>query len=346
MSFGPSSPSHPQDPSGARDGVSLRERFDEVTVDHASAARQVVQETSEILWRWLLELPPERELEGSGFESELAPWAEEHAWRGPCALWLDSMRLAWWASVERAGGRGHLSIRESLAAEASAWREVEAAGSQGDRRLPNRNALAALAAADLERGEVILITSWSETVALALESAWRLGKRPQVILGEGLPGLDGRRMARRLARAGIPVTMAYDAALIGLVPRADRLWLSTEAIGAGTFLGRRGTRSLLEECSRREVPTRILATSDKLVPGGELRLPAWCERETWLLWEDAPEGVRLESQCFEPVSLELAGPFLTEIGLEPASALHLRALRVETAPPCGARTPVHSAYTP
>jgi len=285
-------------------------------------------------------------LNGSELEAELGPWIEEQAWRGPCALWLDSARLAWASAAERSEEGGHGSPHELLVEEASAWCGEEEAESGADRRLPSRAALASFAAADLGRGEVILVTAWSETVALALEAAWRLGRRPEVLLGEGMPGVDGRRMARRLSRAGIPVTMSYDAALLDLVPRADRVWLSTEAIGAGAFLGRRGTRSLLEECSRREVPAKILATSDKLVPGGELRLPAWGERDTWLLWEDAPEGVRLESQCFERVPLDLAGGLLTEIGFETPSALHLRALRVEAAPPCGTRIPVSSAHTP
>lgn len=339
MPSGPPLFTDPQDSS-------LRGRLDEVALDRASPARQVVQETSGILRRWLHELPPGSRLNGSDLEAELAPWVEAQAWRGPCALWLDSARLAWASATERPEGGSDGSPRDSLLLEATAWCEERDAGPGVDPRLPSRAALASLAAADLGRGEVILVTAWSETVALALEAAWRLGRRPQVVIGEGMPGMDGRRMARRLSRAGIPVTMTYDAALLDLVPRADRVWLSTEAIGAGAFLARRGTSSLLEECSRRDVPARILATSDKLVPGGELRLPAWGERDTWLLWEDAPEGVRLESQCFECVPLDLAGGLMTEIGLETPSALHLRALRVEAAPPCGVLRPMQSANTP
>lgn len=357
MSAGHSSLLRSQDQSGARDETvrgqtaehvsapsqdpSLRERLHEVSRDRASSAREIVQESSRILRDWLLERPDERGRDGAALEAQLAPWVEEQAWRGPCALWLDSLRLAWKAAKHVEGSPG-----EALALETIAWIEETGPGAGADRRLPSRASLAGWAAADFGRGECVLITSWSESVVLALEAAWRLGRRPEVLIGEGLPGLDGRRMARRLARAGISVTMVYDTALLASVPRADRLWLSTEAVGAGAFLARRGTRTLLEECSRREVPTRVLATSDKLLPGGALRLPAWCDRESWLLWEDAPEGVRLESQCFEPVPFELVGGFVTEIGLEAASALHLRALRVEPAPPCGPRSTILAANTP
>jgi len=146
-------------------------------------------------------------------------------------------------------------------------------------------------------------------------------------------------MARRLSRAGIAATLVYDAALLSIVPRVDRVWLSTEAIGAGAFLARLGTRALIEECARRHVPATVLATSDKLVPGGALRLPAWADLENWRLWEDAPQGVRLESQFFEAVPtalFDLVGAFHTEIGAETAAAMHVRALRVEPEAPADA----------
>jgi translation initiation factor 2B subunit (eIF-2B alpha/beta/delta family) len=197
----------------------------------------------------------------------------------------------------------------------------------------------------VERGEVILLDAFSDTVALALELLARAGRRPHALVAELRPDLDGRRMARRLAQHGIPVSVCYDAALCSNVPRADRIWLSTEAIGSDALLARAGTRSLVEEAERCEVPVYVLATSDKLVPGGELRLPSFCERGDAAAWDDAPptpptpptpNGVRVESQMYEPVPLDMLPRFITEIGTETPTALHLRALRIESAPPCAA----------
>jgi hypothetical protein len=359
----------PDDPRpGSRDLETpgdLAGRLHPVALDRAASAARVVQETASLLRGWIRDQPQETVLDGRDLERNLSAWAEDQAWRGPCALWLDSLRRAWRAGVaadpEKAGGflaeelecwlridegdaptgRSDLSERAPRTEAALPWNgEPLAPG----RRLPSRRDLAERAANDLETGECVLVTSWSETIALSLETAWRAGRRPEVFVGEGSPDLDGRRMARRLARAGIAVTMVYDSAVSALAPRVDRAWLSTEAIGAGIFLARKGTRTLLEECTRRDVPVRVLATSDKLVPGGALRLPAWCERESWLLWEDAPEGVRLEPQMFESVPIELAelaGGFLTEVGREAAADLHLRSLRVEAAPACTG--PAHCA---
>jgi translation initiation factor 2B subunit (eIF-2B alpha/beta/delta family) len=138
-------------------------------------------------------------------------------------------------------------------------------------------------------------------------------------------------MARRLAATGAKLRCVYDAALAGAVGRADRVWLGTEGIGADSFSARVGSRAMLEEARRLEVPTCLLATSDKLLPAGELRLPAWADHETWLLWEDAPDGVRLDSQPWEAVPLSLVDVVATEHGPERAADLALRCLRTDTA---------------
>ena len=353
-----SSASGPRAESAAGD---LAPRLAPLASDRASSSAQVVLESSAVLRDWFAERAGESGLDGAEIESGLARWADEQAWRGACALWLDSLRRAWrrvagreepvrgaallaeemdrWAQDDERDAEGELRERATRRTPASPEIPWNGEPLAPGRRLASRTELASRAAQDLGPGETVLVTSWSETVALSLETAWREGRRPEVLLVEGAPDLDGRRMARRLARSGIPVTMAYDSALVGLVPRADRVWLSTEAIGAGLCLGRIGTLALLEECQRRDVPVRLLATSDKLVPGGELRLPSWSERETWRLWEDPPEGVRLEPQMFERVPIdrvELAGGFLSEHGRETAAVLHLRSLRVDAAPACGA----------
>ena len=93
-----------------------------------------------------------------------------------------------------------------------------------------------------------------------------------------------------------------------------------------------GTRNLLEHARRIEVPSAIITTSDKLMPGGELALPAWAREQPWLLWEHAPDGVELESQCYESVPLDLPSSFATEAGLESGAQLALRCLRTEASP--------------
>jgi hypothetical protein len=268
-------------------------------------------------------------------ESELAALWRAHGWRGPVV----GLRTAFAAAADvarRAGG----DVRETLLEECALWVD-DRSGEEGEAtwdgqplgrgvRLPDRARVAApfLEGPDmLERGEVIVVHGWSETVARTLEAAHRAGLAPEAIVTEGGHDLGGRRLARRLVAAGMPVRFVYDAAAPDAARRADRVWIGTDAIGARAFAARIGTRVLLQEARRVEARTAVLATSDKLVPGGELSLPRWCEDEPWLLWERPPAGVTIASQAYEAVPLELADTFATEFGLVGAAELSVRALR-------------------
>jgi Initiation factor 2 subunit family len=314
---------------------SLAERLAPLEEDRASTAGQVVLEASAALreelhtsaepWGW--------DAGRTLLSATLAPMRAAHAWRGPVARWF-------WALDELVarGEAGRLAAppRELLAEELGLWLGGMGAGeddwdgeplSEG-RRLPDRARVAEGLLLGLEQGEVVLVHGWSETVLLMLEEAQARGLCPEVVLTEGGPDLGGRRMARRLVNAGAKVRMVYDAALAQHVGRADRVWVGTEALGAGAFVARVGTRALLEEARRREVPSAVLTTSDKVTPRGELELPAWCAAAGWLLWEHAPEGVRVESQAFEAVPLDLPDRYFTEHGPLGASELALRALHL------------------
>jgi translation initiation factor 2B subunit (eIF-2B alpha/beta/delta family) len=202
--------------------------------------------------------------------------------------------------------------------------------------MPSRADLARAAAAGLDEGETILVHGFSEALASALEEAQRAGKRPRVLCGEGLPLLEGRRLARRLAQLELPLTLVYDAALADLVPEADRIWLASEALGARALLAQAGARRLAREALEHDVPLQLLATSDALLPGGALSEPRWMSADRSLLWVEAPATVELRTCFLEELPLEQVPEILTEKGRESAEELFLRSLRLERAARCGA----------
>src|SRR5262245_29333346 len=198
--------------------------------DFASAREHswhdLVLGTARTLLHWTIAWPVEWDELQLGRELELGlhPWVEAQTWRGPCALFLHTLRRTW--RDHHARGRDHLQA--VLAEELGLWLwSVEEGLEEFDentgswngaplargRRLPSRRAAAEHAAAELRAGEIVLATSWSDTVARGLETAWMDGKRPRLLIHEGLPELDGRRMARRLVREGVPVTLVFDSAL-------------------------------------------------------------------------------------------------------------------------------------
>lgn len=193
-------------------------------------------------------------------------------------------------------------------------------------RLPRRELCAPALLAGMSPRETVVVHGYSETVAVVLAEAQQRNLHPHLVLSEGGPDVGGRRMARRLAPTGMRVSLCYDAALLDAVADADRVWVGTEAIGVEGFLGRRGTRSLLAHARQLEVPSAVVATSDKLTPAGELQLPRWSEEDRWLLWENAPEGVEVQSQAYEIVDLDTPDAFATEVGFERPADLFTRSM--------------------
>lgn len=251
---------------------------------------------------------------------------ESHGWRATVARFMAALRESA-ARAERTPS-APWATREAIAAECAHWRG-DGAPDEVAARFGSKERCAAPLVGDalgVATGETILVHGWSETVARGLELARARGLAPSAIVSEGGADLGGRRLARRLVAGGIPVTFIYDAAIVGAVQRADRVWLGSDAIGSETFLGRVGTRALLERAHDLDVETALLATSDKFVSAPRPAPPAWAAAEVWHLWEGAPAAVRVESQAFESVPLDLVHVFATEAGAFSAGQVRARML--------------------
>jgi hypothetical protein len=330
----------------------LGARLDVLVRDESRSSESLVLEAAHAIFGWALEHDAgwEPVRAGADFEEGVAGLEQRHGWRGPVAIFLDSLRLAWRRSAEdqtclprsafsEEAGFWIWSQRDDLESWPDLAGEWNGSALAPGRRMPARAELARAAATVLEADETILVHGFSEGLARALEEALRAGKRPRVLCGEGLPLLEGRRLARRLAALEAPVTMVYDAALPERVPEADRIWIASAAIGARALLAQAGARRLAREAAEHEVPLQVVATSDALLPGGALALPHWMSADRSLLWVEAPHTVELRTAFLEELPLEHVSEFLTEKGRESAEALCLRALRLERAPRCGAPGP-------
>jgi hypothetical protein len=333
---------------------SLADRLQECAGDRSASGRAVTREAAEELKAWLAERPRgwgQDSHTSAGLELEQGwdAWSRAHGWRGPCASLLDSLRRA--HALAR-GGKREGGIQRALTEELDYWLLPETKASRSHNppdgedqpwtgealtpgaRLPSRRSVAEFAAASLEHGENVLVYGYSETVALALCVAQDAGKQPKVTVGVGVPDQSGKRMARELAERDVQVRLVWDAVALASAPGADRIWLGTDALGPGRFIGLVGTELLLGEAKRAEVPVDLLATCDKWVPGGELALPIWGADETWNLWSQAPQGAALESQPYESTSWDLVGACMTEHGLETLADFSLRGMRTDTASAC------------
>ena len=160
----------------------------------------------------------------------------------------------------------------------------------------------------------IATLSYSSTVAHVLETLARR-RSLQVACSEGRPALEGRRLASRLAAAGIFVAYYTDAAIGQSLDSADAVLVGADAVASDWFLNKSGTRMLAGFAAQRGVPVYVLAGREKFAaPAVAAELPATGGAPAEV-WSDPPFGVAVHNPYFERVPLELIAGIVCDIGI-------------------------------
>ncbi len=141
-----------------------------------------------------------------------------------------------------------------------------------------------------KRPWIVVTYSYSSTVVRALVQARK--HLLTVCCSEGRPRFEGRKTARALARARIPVNLMTDAALLcqlGILP-PDCVIVGADALGPEHIVNKIGTSVLASRAHARGIPIWVLADTSKL--WGEPVSPAQAAKlgGTSPVWRGAPKG--------------------------------------------------------
>lgn len=187
--------------------------------------------------------------------------------------------------------------------------------------------VAARAAVLLPREGAVLTLSSSSTVREALLANPYKEAVPVVVL-ESRPMQEGQHLAAALAHAGVPVTLAVDAAAATLVPGCAMVLLGADSIGDAGVVNKLGSLAVATAALAAGVPVLVLTDETKILPVGFPQhlgdqRPA---REVWR----PPAGVRIWNRYFETVPLDAVTSVVTEsAGMTPAEvAAHRRGIEV------------------
>ncbi|MEM1535427.1 MAG: ribose 1,5-bisphosphate isomerase [Candidatus Pacearchaeota archaeon] len=173
-------------------------------------------------------------------------------------------------------------------------------------------------AARLIKDNAIIYTHChSSTVEKALKLAWQKGKRFEVYVTETRPLFQGRITAERLARAGIPVTLAVDSAARALIRKADMFLFGADAITSeGNVINKIGTGTFAEIAQSYDVPCYCLAIGLKYDPvtryGYEEPIE---ERPTSEVWDKRIKNLKILNPAFEVVEAKNINAIISEFGI-------------------------------
>jgi len=182
----------------------------------------------------------------------------------------------------------------------------------------------------LQRVETVLTYSYSSTILSTLLLARRQGVRFSVLCSEGRPGGEGRNLAKLLAAKGIPVTLAVDAALPGLVHQVDLCLVGADAVQTAGVINKVGTYALALAACAKQVPFYVLCDSRKFLPKPLERFFRIREEKPGQIWRRPPKAVTVINRLFEQTPLQLLRGVISEEGLLSPEEVrkHLRGKKV------------------
>ena len=193
------------------------------------------------------------------------------------------------------------SVEASTDLETGRQDAVRAAEAFGSGLKLRAESVATRAAALIPSGGTVATISSSSTVRATLthEGARAIG---QVICFESRPMREGEILATALAKAGVTVTFAVDAAASTL--------LGADSIGDLGVVNKIGSAGLVDAAIRRGVPVMVVSDETKILPTG---FPQHLtdDRPPEEVWR-APAGVRVWNQYFESFELERVTMVVTE----------------------------------
>ncbi len=127
--------------------------------------------------------------------------------------------------------------------------------------------IAALAADHIHANEVIMVHGFSAIVTAFLITAKETVPNFEVVVVERAPYYDGHLTARRLAEAGISVSVVSDAAVLACMPRTDAVLIEPHAVlGDGGLVTRAGGAAMVFAARQHNVPLLVTVGMYKLSP--------------------------------------------------------------------------------
>ena len=143
---------------------------------------------------------------------------------------------------------------------------------------------------------VLAYSNSSTTRALLLAHAERITR---VIVPEGRPIDDGKRLAVILAAAGIPVTVITEAQMGVWVPEVGAVLVGADTIMPdGAVVNHMGTATLALLAEAHHIPMISVAHSLKIAPFSH-QDDTQEENDPAEIWQDPPSGVTLRNLTFD-----------------------------------------------
>jgi len=183
-------------------------------------------------------------------------------------------------------------------------------------RAPDAVVRAARPLVEAGAGRPVTLVTWSASGPVGRLAAALARRGPLTVrCAEGRPALEGRALAAALSRVGATVEVFADGALASAAHPASALVVGADALTAGWFVNKAGTRALALAAAAAGVPTYVLAGRDKCLGPTLSRHLALREGPAAEVWTRPPRGVTVRNPYFERVPWSEVAALVTDRGV-------------------------------
>lgn len=173
-----------------------------------------------------------------------------------------------------------------------------------------------IGARKIQRNSIVFTHCHSSAVTGILKEAFKT-KKFEVYCTETRPMYQGRKTAKELADAKIPVTMFVDSAARYALKKADIMLIGADAIlSSGKVANKIGSELFAEVARKYDVPVFVCTDAWKFDP-----MTIWGyqeeieKREAKEVWPNAPKSVKISNIAFELVHTDLVTGVISELGI-------------------------------
>lgn len=184
----------------------------------------------------------------------------------------------------------------------------------------SREEISRNAAALINSNLVVLTHSASSTVLRTITNARKTGRTPRVLCMEGRPLLEGRQQAAALAEQGIDVTLIIDSAAYHNLKAVDLVLVGADSLTEDGAVAKIGTASVAVSAQTLGIPCYFLADTAKVWPAilGSQPVHGHAPAD---VWEEAPEGIRVQNHYYDLTPWTAISGVITEHGLTTANEI-------------------------
>jgi len=159
----------------------------------------------------------------------------------------------------------------------------------------------------------------STNVVNALIYSKKKGKNFQVYNTETRPLFQGRKTAKQLKNAKIPVTMFVDSAVATALEKenrkdkiySDKIFLGADAILKTGVINKIGSKMIAELAYKNKIPVFIVADSWKF---SKTKVPIE-QRSLNEVWDKAPKKIKIQNPAFEFIEKKYIKAIVSEFGI-------------------------------